>query len=39
LRKEKVRIIDEPLKFGSTAPVIVFVEDPDGTFIEIIKKP
>jgi len=38
MRKEKVTITDEPFKFGSTGTVIAFVEDPDGTLVELIEK-
>ena len=38
LRKENVTITDEPLKFGSNGPLIAFVEDPDGTLIELIER-
>jgi lactoylglutathione lyase len=38
LRKEKVTITDEPFTLGPDGPVIAFVEDPDGTLIELIEK-
>jgi len=38
LRKEKVIITDEPFKLGPTGPVIAFIEDPDGTLIELIER-
>ena len=38
LRKENVTITDEPFKLGSNGPVIAFVEDPDGTLIELIER-
>ena len=38
LRKEKVTITDEPFKLGSNGPVIAFIEDPDGTLIELIER-
>jgi catechol 2,3-dioxygenase-like lactoylglutathione lyase family enzyme len=38
LRKEKVMISDEPFKLGPNGPVIAFVEDPDGTLIELIER-
>ena len=38
LRKENVTITDEPFKFGANGPVIAFIEDPDGTLIELIKR-
>jgi lactoylglutathione lyase len=38
MRSEKVTITDEPFKLSPTGPVIVFVEDPDGTLIELIER-
>ncbi len=38
LRKAKVTIADEPFKLGPTGPLIAFIEDPDGTLIELIEK-
>ena len=38
LRKEKITITDEPFKLGPTGPLIAFVEDPDGTLIELIER-
>ncbi len=38
MRKEKVTITDEPFKLGPTGPVIAFIEDPDGTLIELIER-
>jgi len=38
MRKEGVTITDEPFKLGSTGPLIAFIEDPDGTLIELIEK-
>ena len=38
LRKEKSTITDEPFKLGPTGPLIAFVEDPDGTLIELIER-
>ena len=38
MRKEKVTITDEPFKLGSDGPTIAFVEDPDGTLIELIER-
>jgi lactoylglutathione lyase len=38
LRKSKVTISDEPYKLGPTGPVIAFIEDPDGTLIELIER-
>ena len=38
MRKEKVTVTDEPFKLGSDGPFIAFIEDPDGTLIELIEK-
>lgn len=38
MRKEKVTITDEPFKLSSTGSFIAFVEDPDGTLIELIER-
>jgi len=38
LKNEKVTITDEPFRLGSTGPVIAFIEDPDGTLIELIER-
>jgi lactoylglutathione lyase len=38
LRKEEVTITDEPFRLGPTGPVIAFIEDPDGTLIELIER-
>ncbi len=38
MRKEKVTVTDEPFKLGSDGPLIAFIEDPDGTLIELIEK-
>ena len=38
MRSEKVTITDEPFKLSPTGPVIAFVEDPDGTLIELIER-
>jgi len=38
MRKENVTITDEPFKLGAPGPVIAFVEDPDGTLIELIQR-
>ena len=39
MKKEKVTITDEPFKLSSAGSWIAFVEDPDGTLIELIEKP
>jgi len=38
MRKEKVTITDEPFRLGSAGPLIAFIEDPDGTLIELIER-
>jgi lactoylglutathione lyase len=38
LRKEKITITDEPFKLGPTGSLIAFIEDPDGTLIELIER-
>ncbi len=38
MRNEKVTITDEPFTLGPTGPVIAFIEDPDGTLIELIER-
>ena len=37
LRKENVTITDEPYKLGPGGNLIAFIEDPDGTLIELIE--
>ena len=39
MRKENVTVTDEPFKLSPAGPLIAFVEDPDGTLIELIEKP
>ena len=38
MRKEKITITDEPFKLGPKGPLIAFIEDPDGTLIELIER-
>ena len=38
MRKNKVTVTDEPFKLGPTGPLIAFIEDPDGTLIELIER-
>jgi lactoylglutathione lyase len=38
LRREKVTITDEPFRLRAGGSLIAFVEDPDGTLIELIEK-
>jgi len=37
MKKENVAITDDPFKLGANGPVIAFVEDPDGTLLELIE--
>lgn len=38
LRKEKVTITDEPFRLRTGGSLIAFIEDPDGTLIELIER-
>jgi len=38
MRREKITITDEPFRLGPTGPLIAFIEDPDGTLIELIER-
>jgi len=38
MRKENVTITDEPFRLGPGGPLIAFIEDPDGTLIELIER-
>ena len=38
LKDANTTITDEPFKLGSEGPLIAFIEDPDGTLIELIEK-
>jgi lactoylglutathione lyase len=38
MKKEKVTITDEPFKLSQTGSLIAFIEDPDGTLIELIER-
>jgi len=38
MRKEKLTITDEPFRLSPTGSLIAFVEDSDGTLIELIEK-
>ena len=38
MRREKVTITDEPFRLSATGNLIAFVEDPDGTLIELIER-
>ena len=39
MRNENVTVTDEPFKLSPAGPRIAFVEDPDGTLIELVEKP
>jgi lactoylglutathione lyase len=38
MRKENVTVTDEPFRLTPTGSLLAFVEDPDGTLIELIEK-
>jgi lactoylglutathione lyase len=38
MRNAKVTITDKPFKLSPAGPLIAFVEDPDGTLIELIER-
>jgi len=38
LRSKNITITDEPFKLGPTGSLIAFIEDPDGTLIELIER-
>jgi lactoylglutathione lyase len=38
MRKERITITDEPFRLGPNGPLIAFIEDPDGTLIELIER-
>jgi lactoylglutathione lyase len=38
LRENKITVTDEPYKLGPAGPVIAFIEDPDGTLIELVER-
>jgi lactoylglutathione lyase len=38
MRKEKVTITDEPFRISPGGTLIAFIEDPDGTLIELIER-
>jgi len=37
MRREEVTITDEPFRLSPTGSLIAFIEDPDGTLIELIE--
>jgi hypothetical protein len=38
MRKEEVTITDEPFRLSPHGSLIAFIEDPDGTLIELIER-
>ena len=38
MRNEKVTVTDEPYRLSPSGPLIAFVEDPDGTLLELIER-
>ena len=38
MKKDKVTVTDEPFKLSPNGSLIAFVEDPDGTLIELIEQ-
>jgi lactoylglutathione lyase len=38
MRRENVVITDEPFRLSATGSLIAFIEDPDGTLIELIER-
>jgi lactoylglutathione lyase len=38
LRSEKITVTDEPYRLGPGGPLLAFIEDPDGTLIELIER-
>ena len=38
MRRENVIITDEPFMVSKNGPLIAFIEDPDGTLIELIER-
>ena len=38
MRKKNVTVTDEPFRLTPTGSLLAFVEDPDGTLIELIEK-
>ncbi len=39
MREQKVVITDEPFRLMQGGSLIAFIEDPDGTLIELVEKP
>ena len=38
LRQSQVTVTDEPYRLSAKGPLIAFIEDPDGTLIELIER-
>ena len=38
MKEENITVTDKPFKLSSTGPLIAFIEDPDGTLIELIER-
>ncbi len=38
MRMKKFTITDEPFRLNQTGSLIAFVEDPDGTLVELIER-
>ncbi len=38
MRDSEVTVTDEPFRLSPTGPLIAFVEDPDGTLVELIER-
>jgi len=38
MRKEKITITDEPYRLSPKGSLIAFIEDPDGTLIELVER-
>lgn len=38
LKKSKITVADEPFRLSPNGPLIAFIEDPDGTLIELIER-
>lgn len=39
MREDGIIITDEPFRLGPDGPLLAFIEDPDGTLIELIERP
>lgn len=37
-KKNKITVTDEPFRLGLSGPLIAFIEDPNGTLIELIER-